>query len=198
MWETCCGHQPEALFLLVFAFTGRHALACFRRFDIVHLVGLSLSYLHFFLSHFALIPREIINGRVWEIWTGQLVQPVNPMMTALAAVTIGLWGRELEERVSSLHLLLIYALFCTVTSILWIAVQFAADALGLFAGLSTPLTSFPAVTAVVACRLGQSPLSRIEGPGHSFPMADRFIYLLRHSRLAPHWDRALADRSTRN
>ena len=134
-----------------------------------HLVALPLSRLNIFLSYFALIPREVFDGRVWEIWTGQLVQPTTPMMTAIAAVTIGLFGRELEERVGSLRFLLIYLRFCAVTSILWIVVQYVADSLDLFAGLSTPLTSYPAVTAIVACRLAQSPWSRIGSQRFSLP-----------------------------
>lgn len=135
----------------------------------IHLLALPLSHLKKFLAAFALIPRDVFDGRVWEIWTGQLVQPTTPMMTALIAVTIGLFGRELEERFGSLRFLLMYLLFCAVTGILWIALQYAADAFDFFAGLATPLTGSPAVTAIVICLLGVSPWSNLNVVRFSVP-----------------------------
>lgn len=145
----------------------------------IHLLALPLSHLKKFLAAFALIPRDVFDGRVWEIWTGQLVQPTTPMMTALIAVTIGLFGRELEERFGSVRFLLMYLLFCAVTGILWIALQYAADAFDLFAGLATPLTGSPAVTAIVICLLGISPWSHLKIIRYAVPIwAASLSYLI--------------------
>lgn len=136
-------------------------------------LGLSLGWIEAKSRLFHLVASDVANGQLWRLITGTVIQPartpVDWLVALVAAGAVALLGREIEERSGGARLLVASAILAFTLSLCVFGLQCLWNWGGHDVGWQVPLTGYPAVSALAAYRIVQSPFGRLGSSDYRIP-----------------------------
>jgi hypothetical protein len=137
---------------------------------LAHCVPATVSVLSLPTEWGSLIPARFLTGEVSRGWTGHLLSPVEVEEALLALLFAGLFAFEIERLYGTGKLLALTVGLASLVSVAWVANQWSADQMGLFAGMQTPMATLPTATGLAAYLMTADARSWMAATGYRAPI----------------------------